>query len=73
VFLLAITYNDVRTALLKALNDIVRAKELEQGRALLANFLRKMPAEIGAYGNPNNFHFIVGLQSADVSLKKNRL
>lgn len=58
--------NDIRTELVRAVNNIVRARESSEARTLLHDFLRRMPAEKAAYSNPNNFQFISGLQSASI-------
>jgi hypothetical protein len=55
--------NDVRTQLVRAANNIVRATESPEARRLLDDLLRRMPTTMEAYSNPNNFQFISGLQA----------
>jgi len=56
--------NDVRTQLVRAVNNIVRGTESPEARGLLDEILRRMPADKEAYSNPNSFAFITGLQSS---------
>jgi hypothetical protein len=52
------TNNDVRTVLVKAVNNLSRSTKSLEASQLLKELLRRMPLEVNGYANSNNFEFI---------------
>lgn len=58
------TSNDIRTQLVRVVNNIVRATGSPEAHKCLDDFLRQMPVAKEAYSNRDNFQFVETLKAA---------